>query len=72
MPEVVTEGCEYCDQDVIRARGYRSDAIGSRVEEGTPSATKPHAAVTEANACASSLELGGEHVVINHRAPQSQ
>ncbi|KAG0146516.1 hypothetical protein CROQUDRAFT_92659 [Cronartium quercuum f. sp. fusiforme G11] len=39
---------------------------------GTPSATKPHAAVTEANACASSLELGGERVVINHRAPPSQ
>ncbi|KAG0139693.1 hypothetical protein CROQUDRAFT_101188 [Cronartium quercuum f. sp. fusiforme G11] len=39
---------------------------------GTPSTTKPHAAVTEANACTSSLELGGEHVVINHRAPPSQ
>ncbi|KAG0140045.1 hypothetical protein CROQUDRAFT_100682 [Cronartium quercuum f. sp. fusiforme G11] len=39
---------------------------------GTPSATKPHAAITEANVCTSSLESGGEHVVINHRAPPSQ
>ncbi|KAG0143591.1 hypothetical protein CROQUDRAFT_96091 [Cronartium quercuum f. sp. fusiforme G11] len=39
---------------------------------GPPSATKPHAALTEANACASSLESGGELVVINHRAPPSQ
>ncbi|KAG0140637.1 hypothetical protein CROQUDRAFT_99822 [Cronartium quercuum f. sp. fusiforme G11] len=31
---VVTERCEYCNQDVIGARGYRLDAIGSRVEEG--------------------------------------
>ncbi|KAG0146946.1 hypothetical protein CROQUDRAFT_92087 [Cronartium quercuum f. sp. fusiforme G11] len=70
LPDYMSKRCEKGEHSP--ANSVITGSVSLRDLTSTPSTTKPHAAVTEANACASSLELGGERVVINHRAPPSQ